>query len=338
MNDSSFNAENISRQKYSAECKELRIEFNSVVHIPALILGFLIILANSFVMYLYWKNRTLRKTRGNILLISLSIADLTTGIVVFGHLLPFYYIILADCSTLYYYFKVSYFVSIDILTTSLTITSVLHLLLLSSERFVSLYYALRYTVIITKKRLIVLSLMAWIIGAFVAIIQLSYLIPYIKVPHKNQLKYEFSNKIYTVITIGLFSVIPIFVLLFQYIWMFCLIRRLLKENSRNHLKRFCLRESRGIIVTCIMFVTFILFCFPYLLMKVLYCLTYHAFSKLPSEFFEALFLLRFTISLTNPLIYALYKKDFKETIQKSFSSSSKTILEMESRATLNRNK
>ncbi|XP_065641046.1 histamine H2 receptor [Hydra vulgaris] len=336
MNDSSFNLKNTSVYKYSAKCKEIRIEFNSAVHIPALILAFLIIFTNSFVMYLYWKNRTLRKTRGNISLISLSIADLMTGVSVFGHLLPFYYIILADCSTLYNYFKASYFFFIDILTTGLTITSVLHLLLLSSERFVSLYYALRYTVIITKKRLIVLSLMAWIIGAFVAIIQLSYIIPFIKAPHRHHVKYELSNKIYTVVTIGLFSVIPIFVLLFQYIWLFCLIRRLLKENSRNHLKRFCLRESRGIIVNCIMFVTFILFCFPYLLMKVLLCLTYHAFSKLPSEFLEALFLLRFTISLTNPLIYAFYKKDFKESILKSFSTSSKSILEVESKLKLNR--
>ena len=334
MNTSLKHSENDSLEHYPKRCQ---LEFKSAVHISALVLGFLIIFANSLVIYLFLKNRTLRRTAANVLLLSLSVTDLVTGVSIFVHILPYYYILLTDCSLVFHTFETTYFASADILTNGLTITSVLHLLLLSSERFVSLYYALRYTAIVTRKRLIVLSIIAWVIGAFVTLIQLSWLVPYIRKPRSRALLLDVRNndKIYTVTTITLFSFIPMFVLMFEYIWLFCLIRRLVKRESGIHSKTKWSRELKAVIVYCIMFVSFVLFCCPYLLVKGLISLSIPTFMELPSEFFETLFLLRFIISLINPLIYALYKRDFKQAIPKSFGSLPKMFL-MNSRPSMSR--
>ncbi|XP_012557780.1 adenosine receptor A2b [Hydra vulgaris] len=330
MNISATNSINDTLELHLSTCT---IEFKAAFHIPALVLAFLIIFANSLVIYLFLKNRTLRKTVANILLISLSVTDLVSGISMFIHIMPYYYTLFKDCSTVHHVFDLAYFASSDIITNGLTITSVLHLLLLSSERFVLLYYALRCTVIVTRKRLIVLSFTAWVVGAFVTLIQLIWVVPYISEPNNHtRLAVLHNDKIYTVTTIALFSFIPIFVLLFQYIWLFSLIRRLSKKNPGIQSKKVWSRELKGVIVNCIMFVSFVLFCFPYLLVKCFICLDHPVISELPSEFFETFFLLRYIISIINPLIYALYKKDFRRTIPITFLSLSKTFL-MTSRPT-----
>ena len=298
---------------------ECHMEFKPALHIVSLVLSALIISANSIIIYLFLRNRHLRKNVTNLLIVSLCLADLVNGISVIFLVLPFYYINFNDCSTTLQAFEPAYFAATDILTNGLTIVCVLHLLLLSCEHFVSLYYALRYRAIVTRNRIFALCIIAWLVGLSVSFIQFSWLLPFIKDPSTSLLlEVRKKENIYTVTSVVLFAFIPIFFLTTKYAWLFCLFQRLLRREANLLSKKQRNRDLKMILFYSVMFVSFILFCCPYLLLKVLISFNNPSIKKLPAEFYEGLFVLRYILSLINPLIYAVYKRDFKKVIKNRF--------------------
>lgn len=296
------------------------LEFKPVYHVCGGILACLIISVNVFVLHLFIKNSKLRALPANYLLISLSVNDLLSGISVLIHFIPYYYLDFHGCSQMIQNFDHSYFLAADITTYVLLISTVAHLVLLSSERCISLLYALRYQLLITRGRVLIALFLAWTIGFVAGVMQLIWTLPFLYSPsYETQKKMILLNQIYTKVMIIGFAFIPVFILTVEYTWLLLLVRRLVKSVPKIDTSHKSLKEKKTLIIYCSMFVSFLTFCVPYLLIKLLISEHTKSVEKLPAEFLEGVFLLRFVTSLVNPLLYTLYKSDFRRAAKMLFS-------------------
>ena len=125
------------------------------------------------------------------------------------------------------------------------------------------------------------------------------------------LNFSFFNR-YTVVVIIAFFFIPAVVLITQYSWLFLLIRRLVQSAPGTKKTNRSLKERKALIIYCAMFLCFLFCCLPYMVIQLLINLDKESIQGLPSQFFEGVFLLRYIVSIVNPLLYTLYKRDFRQ--------------------------
>ena len=109
------------------------------------------LLGSYFVLRAFHKFRNLRTASNNIL-VSLSIAD---GLLTIPLILDIIHLCVRDCSPI---LKEVY----GTITLFLLSVIVLHLTLLSSERFIAIKFALRYQTIVTKRRARIVSIVMWL--------------------------------------------------------------------------------------------------------------------------------------------------------------------------------
>ena len=126
-------------------CRNLK--FIPSFHITAVVTAFFIVTINLLVLFLICRNRKLRRTPVNYLLLSFSCNDIISGLSILLHVMPYYYLAVNGCMDLRKIFNQKYMVASHMLSYMLLLNAVGHLLLLSSERFISLYHALRYLVV-----------------------------------------------------------------------------------------------------------------------------------------------------------------------------------------------
>jgi len=106
------------------------------------------------------------QTKYNILLVCFAATDLLLEVAAQPHFIAFQAQIIKVLSLTQYCnnFKMTFFVSFIPILVSL-----FHLSLLSIERFVATKYTLRYTTIVTTRKLTVAVIIAWVIASFPAI-------------------------------------------------------------------------------------------------------------------------------------------------------------------------
>ena len=185
------------------------IEFSPVFHILGLVLAVLIIFANLFVILLFIRYRQLRRVPANLILMSLSINDLLNGVSVGAQYTPYYYYHLHGCNSVHVILTYQFLFTINFVSHLLLITSVLHLMLLASERFISLYYALRYKEIVTKLRIVVAVILTWTSSSVISLIQLIWVVPFLSNPTtENGNRISSCEKIYNLILIILLAFLP----------------------------------------------------------------------------------------------------------------------------------
>ena len=110
--------------------------------------------SNSIVLIVFAKNRTVRIAPVNHLLVSLSLVDLLNSI---GLSIVIMYQLHCDVDSIKFYGLAGE--TINNLTILLAVG---HLLLLSSERVVSMVYALRYRELVQKRRVYIALVILWI--------------------------------------------------------------------------------------------------------------------------------------------------------------------------------
>ena len=122
------------------------------------IITIVVLLGSYFVLRAFHKFRKLRTASNNIL-VSLSIAD---GLLTIPLILDIIHLCVRDCSPI---LKEVY----GTITLFLLSVIVLHLTLLSSERFIAIKFALRYQAIVTKRRARNVSIAMWLWALFVTV-------------------------------------------------------------------------------------------------------------------------------------------------------------------------
>ena len=91
---------------------------------------------------------------------------------------------------------------------------VIHLCGITLDRFISIFYALRYKAIVTVKNLHIFIALAWFISFFASIIQMSWLYEYVffaRIP-ENDNQIAKIETLYSVCVFVIFLVIPLILL------------------------------------------------------------------------------------------------------------------------------
>ena len=254
---------------------------------------------NCLVVLLFLKNKQLRTHSINRLLFSLSILDLCTSI--------------GLCIIVLFYFvcgKVNmrhYALVGDTLINFCTFVAVGHLLLLAGERTLSHMYALRYEEIVRKNRVHISLGIVWVVPLVISTVQLSWFYS----PQR-----DYIDRIFSVISMVLFAILPTLLISGQYTYMYLSIRRLLSSdpNTTEAMKKR--KELHALLMYCVMFLCFLVLVLPYFIVRAI--IEYIPSDAISEKSFYILMVMRFVISILNPIVYTLLKNDFKEALKLCF--------------------
>ena len=312
-----FNMANLSRRMVNDPLdglddkqEETILGFSPEFDTFPIVLAVFIVMLNSFVLFLTTRIRCLR-TVTNLILSSLAFSDLLSGVL--G--IPFY----LACSAIQ---KTMVCGITQMLTKFFSISIVLHLLLVSVDRHVAVIHAMRYSSLITKRRILSLILSAWLTAIFVALIQLSWIGLDMNVNEGTEEETARIIIIYDIFCIVLFFLVPLITMIFCYITIFLVLRkqlRVIEQNNtpsfRKHVQRSSARERRAAVIFAIMISIYIFCWLPYFLLGLQHLIGNDYFTLPISVEYILFYYPKFLNSLLNPLLYVFCKHDFRQAFR-----------------------
>lgn len=193
------------------------------------IIGFIILFTNSILVYLILSHRRLRKSNHNIIIVSMS-----TGCIIYS---IFY--------CLFFPFNVISLVSVNVFCPlfgpfrnfCLAILN-LHLCLVGIEKYLLIVYSLN--VILTRKSILVIACIIWIVGFFISFIPIFTYRPYNPAVNNGCIRIS-SNRIskeliYFIVFYVIIFLIPLIVMLYCYGYIcFLAIQHIRRINSHDHI-------------------------------------------------------------------------------------------------------
>ena len=185
----------------------------------------LIIVVNSKVICLYcWKKKHILTIVHNRILLSLSICDLLTGVAVMVSAICHYR------QTQDY----TYRILCDMFTTFLVKTSIMHLCGVTIDRYLSLFFALRYRALVTRKAVHLFISISWALPLTVSVVALAWLHQVILHSSLDDTQIQNAEIWYSVVTFVVFVAVPMIILGAAFVHMFIEIRRLMQSTPRHH--------------------------------------------------------------------------------------------------------
>ena len=298
-----------------------------------IILAIFIIAVNLTVIILFIRNRSLRSVT-NSFLISLAASDLLAGLVGIPMTIC--------CSAL----GDNTFCPISLLIWRfISVSTVLHILLVSVDRYIAITHAMRYHNIVTRGVFFTLTSLAWSAAAFVSLIQLSWRAN--AAMDEDEEEHANTAQItYDLIVFAIFFAVPLFVMAIIYVRIFSTVRYHEKQiwrynspsdpeqspNGRPDSRNSAQRKTATIFLA--MLIVFTACWLPYFILSFQEQLTPEEF--LPPVWVQYVFYYyaRFFTSLANPLLYILGKRDFREALLSVLCKKDKTRSESRASTTL----
>ena len=288
----------------------------------------LVVLVNGFVIFLIFKNRTL-KSITNMLLASLAFSDLISG---FGG-----FPLLVSC------FKSGIFiicVSSTIFFRFIAISSICHVLLVACDRYIAIVHPFQHASVVTKWRAIAATAFAWLFAFSASAIQLSWY----GLDENSLFDYEAAldfNVKYTKTCIVLFFAVPLLLMCYIYGRIFYISYRLTKndrervviQHEHAQASHSLLQEWRGRSVLLIMLVIFVSCWLPFFLTVIADHRKSMQSTLTPLWVERLLVVLNFIPPLSNPVLCTLAKKDFREALRRLFSVGNDLRHNLETRST-----
>lgn len=275
------------------------------------IVGILIVVANGLVFVLVYKRRTLlRKT--NFFLISLAVSDISSGLI--G--IPL--IILTNTYPAYEWLRQS----MDISNKFLAISTILHLLSATIERYIKVLAPLHYRRLVTKQRILMALAGIWMISLIMPVIELCW--------------YDDmdATQKYSLALLCCFVIFPLAIMSLVTFHIFYLIRqqksRLKILSNRTMAKKQQKRkqaERRAVMVYSAMSISFAAGWFPYFFLAHLMDYVWEEGDEFPIPMWaNSLFLfLKFSTGLIDPLLYTFFKTDFQTAMRSLVFNSYENI-------------
>lgn len=290
------NAANISQ-----DGMDLSPESNAaviVIYVALSILGFFTIGINGLVIYLMLTREYL-KTVTNFCLASLAVSDMLSGL----YAVP----LIIACNT---HADMDICVAMDLGQRFLSISTVLHLLLITMERYFTIVFSvMRTTSVLSKRSCLGVLVVVWALSLCASLVQLSFINKETLEPSKKQIIYDF-------ICLGLLAVFPLVLMAVAYIHIFYTLRKHCKRIKRDvsHLSSECMqrnarKERKALIIYGAMICVFIVGWFNYFFNSLQEDLGNR--TEIPLWADVILLLLRFSTGLLNPLLYTFLKQDFR---------------------------
>lgn len=311
----------------------------SSLHYPVVIslgvLAVFIFAANAFVIYLYLNRSTLR-TITNMCLVFLAVSDLLAALIVIPVVI-LCTLILSDVLTVSNELLEILLNANDLASRFVAISTILHLLIVSLERYIMIVFPMKYVKIVSRPRIKGCLITAWCFSFTVIMIQLEWLIP---------MRGQETSKADLVYSMATFFgiVVPAFMLIIAtYYHIYREVCRQIKniqlatpsflindgesevkKHKTSQARRDKYLEARAVAIFALMLFTFVCGWFPYFILSIMHDLNYNV--EISNEVNILLLFIRFGVSLINPLLYTFLKADFRKALLKNVLRQQETEL------------
>lgn len=284
---------------------DYKFKFVVADDLPLVILSILIVFVNVFVILLFTFKQSLRSP-SNYLLISLAVSDLLYGLI--GIPLVLVCSTTPDC--------VSCIISYAF-TRLTSISTVLHILAISYERYVKIVFPLEMPQVGRTSFELKIIASLWSVNLVFSLMPWCWTTFSQEACFKDEDESEMlKNKVFYIVHVIVFGLIPVLILLYTDISIFCVVRRQLdkidktsvgQRDSRKRIKK----ESKVVAIFGAMMVYFIICWSFYYAIQIVQAVGGEV--MIPDWLFFTV-ILRYTTPLANPLLYTLLKHDFKRAI------------------------
>ena len=302
--------------------KEVPAELKAIIITIHVLLTIVTIFGNSLVIRAFYKFSSLRSA-SNVILVSLSVVDILMTV---SFILKVANIIVGQTRPSHVLCSLASKVS---LTFSAII--ILHLALISVERFIAIKFALSYHTIVTNRRATIASIVVWLWGIAVEVIFpktlktdgeeafnefLQAISPCFHRHHESFSLQSASVRPYLVFLVVSLLVVPIVIIMTSYSYVFIIAwkqRRQIREgeNLQGELTMKCeMKGARTVaIVVGICLVSFI----PLL---VVLCIRFLTSSPIEARKMQAVYLVASLNACWNPLIYCWRNENFRNSFKR----------------------
>ena len=271
--------------------------------VPAMVLMFFILVTNSCVVLLISFYSSLRTT-SNIILASLATSDFLVGFV--G--IP----LLVACSSTYW-FPVC--LSSNTFFTFLSLSTVLHITVMTCDRYIYIMWALRYHEIVQCKRVLAVLGLTWFIS-LTSLVRLSWTLDVnIHTAKEDLALVQEKETTYFLFNFIVLFFSPLVVMIALDTHMLLLLRKQYQRIARENMpaefmkreKKRQMRQRKAVLTCVLLLILYVIFWLPYFILELM--LQHH--PAIPEALVTTIYYLRLCPSLFNPLAYTLRKKDLK---------------------------
>ena len=281
--------------------------FRAQAEVPPIIIAILIIALNSWVIVLVVKRQNLQ-TVTNFILASLAMSDLCTGVIS----IPLY----LSCNIT----RITGFCTADMIVIIFTsVSTLLHILVMTIDRYICIIFALHYENWVTKRRGWFVIALIWFVSVFMGLIQLAW----IDLTQDAQDDYDMETGrnfvIYDIFRSVAFIGIPVVFMAFSYAHIFYEVLRQTKNIQKynspgwQETQRCRTREWKVAALFLFMLLVFLVCWVPFSLLRVEAILHAEFFQlNLSDVAIYLLYSLRMCNSFINPCLYILGKPDFRK--------------------------
>ncbi|KAJ7370849.1 hypothetical protein OS493_029393 [Desmophyllum pertusum] len=273
--------------------------------IPALVFMVFIIVINSGVILLISSYSRLRTT-SNIILASLAVSDFLVGFI--G--IP----LLVTCSSIY---MTSICLSTNIFFIFMAQSTVLHLTVMTCDRYIYIMWALRYRDIVRRSRVLTVLGLTWFISLSCSLVRLTWIWNIsIQSISEDLALVEKKDKILFTFNMIAFFFIPLIVMIVLDAHMLLLVRKQCQRIARENLpmefmkreKKLQKRQRRAVLTCVLLLILYVIFWLPNFTLEFL---QQNHYGQIPFQVITFIYYLRMCTSLFNPLAYTLRKQDLK---------------------------
>ena len=273
--------------------------------------GLAAVTGNAVVLWLFYKNESLR-TISNRFLLSLSVADFLVGLVIDPAWITIRCLIQPRDHTVLWYF-------VEMLWIHTTTATTFNLCCVSVDRFIAICFPFRYQAIVTKKRCYTAIVLMWFVSLGLPFTILS-------------VNYEDNDDegLWPVLAFITF-VVPIFVVTFCYIYIFKAARKQCRrilgespERSEKNVKVRIIQNFKAIKTVGFVFGVCIIAWMPCLILHLVHCYYHTAVNqqyienKLYSIVWHWVEAIALTSSAINPWIYYFRNGEFRQVFRRTF--------------------
>jgi len=266
-----------------------------------------IVCVNTLVLVLYSKRRHLR-TKTNTLLVSLATSDLLMGLC--G--VPLF----IACTA---FLDGDVCIAQGVVFRFIAVSTMFHILAVTGERYICVLHPMQYINIVTGKRILRVIAGIWAISLFVALIQLSWVLPF-GYFSANEVKFT-ASLAYNWVGLAVCFAIPFLGMVVFYTRMFITIHRQVQKIKRQSVildfatSSSAFRSSRRQLRALVTFSLMLgLFAGSWTTWYISILQIYARAQFFPEVSMIIFDFLRAGVSLINPLLYTFLKNDFREAL------------------------
>lgn len=255
-----------------------------------------ITLINGLVFFIFYRRKALRTT-SNYLLLSLAICDFLTGTINIPYFILFSFQVVPLANFNY---------GMYLLHTLMAVSAAYHILAITAEKYLAVIRPLRHY-LVTKKTVWKILGGIWITSAFIAVIPMSW---------KDSQSRLIWYIVHATLCIFLVFLVPYTFMIYAFTAMFKVIAKrkrpsITRKSSR--LQRKNINDQKCVLVFALMAAIFAVCWLPYFSLTLATYVTYLTSGSLAliKPVSEVFVIIRYMTSITNPLLYTFFKRDFR---------------------------